>query len=204
MRFLPVLLILISDVLAEDEIRVDHTDDAVIVRSAADQANFLFRVPAAFEEQKPETGFQVDLKAADARIRLRITTVSIGDAKKTVEQLARDRHGEDVSYTGDRSRGVAKAGTRVVLLVRDGTRLYELVVDDPKSAQGAAFNDLIEGFAELGARYASRFFARNKISFDSTKSLGRFSVESSEKSRNITQSDRRLSFWKLLKSFLKW
>ncbi len=131
---------------------MDRTDEAVIVRSGTDQANFLFRAPAVFTvADEPAKGFQLDLLHGDERIRLRITFVSSGDSRKPAAVLARAREAEytkgrkgKLEITSDGATARASIGKLTVFLVRDGTRLYELWLEG-----GDAVQSISDGFTIL-------------------------------------------------------
>lgn len=143
LRLLTGSLILLSVALAEDEIRVDRQDDAVIVRSPIAQGNFLFRAPPFFKEAEAEEPFAVHLEAkqdnATAHIRLRLGQVTAGQARRGMDALVAEKqdaytagYGKPkVSGEGARRyvETAGKAGWRMVLVVADGPRLYELFLD---------------------------------------------------------------------------
>lgn len=149
-----MLLSISATSVAEEigEIKVERTEEAVIVRSGTDQANFLFRVPAAFTVAKePAKSFQLDLVHGDQRVRLRITFVSPGDSRKEAHVLARAREAEyttgrkgKLEITADGATARASIGRLTVLLVRDGTRLYELWLEG-----GDAVQSIADGFTIL-------------------------------------------------------
>ncbi|MHC4729281.1 MAG: hypothetical protein ACYS6Z_01670 [Planctomycetota bacterium] len=147
LRLLPGLLILLSVALAEDEIRIERQDDAVIVRSPIAQGNFLFRAPPFFKEAEAEEPFAVHLSAkqrnAIAHVRLRLGQVTAGQARRGIDALVREK---EAAYTagygkpkisGEGARRVVttagKAGMRMVVVVVDGPRLYELFLDHAPS-----------------------------------------------------------------------
>ena len=143
LRFLPGLLILLSVALAEDEIRIERQDDAVIVRSPIAQGNFLFRVPPFFKEAEAEEPFAVHLGAkrdkTTAHVRLRLGQVTAGQARHGMDALVAEKQAAYVAgygkpkVSGEGARRIVtttgKAGLRTVLVVVDGPRLYELFVD---------------------------------------------------------------------------
>jgi len=186
LRLLPGLLILLSVALAEDEIRIERQDDAVIVRSPIAQGNFLFRAPPFFKEAEAEEPFAVHLTAKQrkttAHVRLRLGQVTAGQARHGMDALVAEKQ---AAYTagygtpkisGEGARRVVtatgEAGMRIVLVVVDGPRLYELFLDlspadavlarkleavargftilDPKGApaEGAPMGDLKAGTIE--------------------------------------------------------
>jgi hypothetical protein len=143
LRLLTGSLILLSVALAEDEIRVERQDDAVIVRSPIAQGNFLFRTPRFFRQQEAEEPFAVHLRAkqggAVAHIRLRLGQVTAGQARQGIDALVKEKksgytagYGE-LTVSGEGARRLAKttgeAGLRLVLVVVDGPKLYELFLD---------------------------------------------------------------------------
>ncbi|MHC4932729.1 MAG: hypothetical protein ACYTGV_11130 [Planctomycetota bacterium] len=172
MRHLLVVVVLLSVALAEDKIHVERSEDAVIVRSPADQANFLFRAPASFKENEAQAPFLLDLAAEGAageraRIRLRITTVVEADSLKNPEELARAREAEyrkgfggKLEFSGAGVRRLARCagagGARSVLLVRDGDRLYELFLEESPagSSFAPALDELASGFTILAPKGA--------------------------------------------------
>jgi hypothetical protein len=172
MRHLLVVVVLLSVALAEDKIHVERSEDAVIVRSPSDQANFLFRAPPSFKDQAAQAPFLVDLTAEGtsgdrARIRLRITTVAVADSLKNPEELAgareaeyREGFGGKLEFTGTGVRRVARCsgagGARSVLLVRDGDRLYELFLEESPagSSFAPALDELAIGFTILAPKGA--------------------------------------------------
>ena len=143
LRLLPGPLILLSVALAEDEIRVERQDDAVIVRSPIAQGNFLFRAPPFFKEVEAEEPFAVHLSAkqrkATAHIRLRLGQVTAGQARRGIDALVAEKQDAYAAGSGTpkisgeggrRYMEIAgKAGWRMVLVVVDGPRLYELFLD---------------------------------------------------------------------------
>ncbi|MHC4225270.1 MAG: hypothetical protein ACYSUN_14875, partial [Planctomycetota bacterium] len=161
------MIVLLSVALAEDKIHVERSEDAVIVRSPSDQANFLFRAPASFKERKAQAPFLLDLEAEGAsgeraRIRLRITTVGEADSLKNPEELAgaraaeyREGFGGKLEFSGKGARRLARCsgvgGARAVLLVRDGDRLYELFLEESPagSSFAPALDELATGFTIL-------------------------------------------------------
>ncbi|MHC4973479.1 MAG: hypothetical protein ACYTG3_14215 [Planctomycetota bacterium] len=145
LRLLTGSLVLLSVALAEDEIRVERQDDAVIVRSPIAQGNFLFRAPPFFKEVEVEEAFAVHLSAtrgkATAHIRLRLGQVTAGQARRGIDALVREKEAGytaggygKLNVSGEGARRLAetagKAGERrLVLVVVDGPRLYELFLD---------------------------------------------------------------------------
>lgn len=137
---------------------MDRAEDAVIVRSPIEAANFLFRAPKDFAEQAPEEPFLVDLKSGAARIRLRITSLGPSDPADP-DRLAAAREadyrlgqGSKPEVEGQGARRLVRArggaGARTVLLVVDGARLYELFLDGDE-ASAAALEEVARGFTIL-------------------------------------------------------
>ena len=161
-----------DDLMAEeDEILVERTDEAVIVRSSIAKLNFLFRLPTEFREAAVEKPWRMELRATRdaqmARIRLRVSDVTITETAQAPGKLAMARDAEyragyrdELTIEGEDARCVAKTGgakgVRWVLLVRDGTRLYELFMEtEPiESAFVAVFQDLADGFTILDPKGA--------------------------------------------------
>lgn len=165
-------LLLLSVALAEDQIRIECQDDAVIVRSPIAQGNFLFRAPPFFKEQEAEEPFAVHLSAtqdkATAHIRLRLGQVTAGQARRGIDALvaekepgytARGAYGK-LEVSGDGARRMAtatgKAGRRIVLVVVDGPRLYELFLDvsPADAALAKALDGIADGFTILDPKGA--------------------------------------------------
>ncbi len=153
------LLLLISAAYPGEEVHVDRTAEAVVVRSPMDQWNFLFRLPALFAEAAPAEGFQVDLTATggsggSARIRLRLSPLPGGETRDPIETIARAREKAYIVapepppvYTPAANRCLVASrtpkGQRTVLVVVDGQRLYELFLDG-----GGEFEDDLQRVAD--------------------------------------------------------
>jgi len=154
----------------EDEILVERTDEAVIVRSPTAKLNFLFRVPPGFREAAALEPWKIELQATKeaqtARLRLRVGDVTATEGASNPTALARAREQEycegygKLEVTGEGARRLAKTrgekGERWVLLVRDGNKLYELFMEtEPAgSAFGAVFQTLADGFTLLDPKGA--------------------------------------------------
>jgi hypothetical protein len=169
-RFLPGLLILLSVALAEDEIRIERQDDAVIVRSPIAQGNFLFRAPPFFKKVGAEEPFAVHLSAkqrkSTAHIRLRLGQVTAGQARRGLDAFVK---GKQDAYTadygtphvsGESDRRVVtsagKAGVRMVVVLFDGPRLYELFLDHgpPDAVLARQLSAIAGGFTILDPKGA--------------------------------------------------
>ena len=157
-RHLTCLVLLISAVRAGEEVRVEKSGDAVIVRSGSDHANFLLRAPADFDRQSAEKSYLVHLAAdrggAKGSIRLRIGDVAAADIRKPAATLARAREAEYkkrmksyLKIEGTGARATATMPGRTVLLVRDGTKLYELFLDGG-DAFGKEFATVADGSSD--------------------------------------------------------
>ncbi|MHC4957933.1 MAG: hypothetical protein ACYTGN_06115 [Planctomycetota bacterium] len=144
---------------AQEGIKFDRSSEAVIVRSGADHSNFLFRAPAAFRRAEAKAPYLVHLTAtrdgAEAHIRLRVAEVAGADRRKAPATLAQAREKE---YRGTRKgklevkpdgvRAVATLADRTVVLVRDGTKLYELFCDGGPAFK-ADLAEIADGFTIL-------------------------------------------------------
>jgi hypothetical protein len=136
---------------AQEGIKFDRSSDAVIVRSGADHSNFLFRAPVDFAKAEAKAPYLVHLAAnrdgAEAHVRLRVAEVADADRRKAPASLAHAREKEyrearkgKLKVQPEGVRAVATIADRTVVLVRDGTKLYELFLDG-----GPAFkSDLAE------------------------------------------------------------
>ncbi|MGQ0615065.1 MAG: hypothetical protein ACT4PV_15130 [Planctomycetaceae bacterium] len=178
------VLLLLSAASAEEEIAVERDGDALVVRSPADKGNFLFSVPAEFARVEPveaplllhwrasrAAGEQVAGAAASVRL-FRIEPPET-EQRRDLGEVAKERapgyrrgYGDptDLEVTGEGARrllsfrGTLEGGpaTRRVLLVRDGTRLYELVLDEAPA--GSPFESMLlevaEGFTLLEVKGA--------------------------------------------------
>ncbi|MFQ5843895.1 MAG: hypothetical protein ACE5JG_02800 [Planctomycetota bacterium] len=165
------------------DITLDRDGEDLVVRSPASKWNFLFRLPAAFRPpEKPAEHCLVHLEAAReqgeashrARVFLRLRKLTAEDARKGVDALARRKAAERprglldvserrVSGTGLRRRITCEGsylGDRIAvtwLLVQDGSRLYELHLDQrpPGSVFDAALKKAAEGFTLLEPRQSA-------------------------------------------------
>jgi len=163
-----LLLLLLSAARAEVEIQVEREADAIIVKSPIASGNFLFRAPPAFKRvaESPE-GWLVALEAqkgaARARILLAIESLAAAERRKPLSDLAssRGRLVEGLEKPGApvregrgeriRVRVQGRGAARTVLLVRDGSRLYLLRMEErpPDKGFGAALAKVAEGFTIL-------------------------------------------------------
>jgi len=147
------------------------------VRSPSTEGNFLFRAPLGFERvDEPTEGYALELTlqrdgAVRARVRLRYGDVAGDELAKPVDELARARESEyrkggfDTGFEieGERVRRLVRlsgkeAGDRQVLLVRDGTRLYELLVDRTPACKDD-LDGIARGFTILDAKGAPQIRA---------------------------------------------
>jgi hypothetical protein len=170
-RLLASLLLLLSAARSDEEIVVEPGTDGVIVRSPIAAANFLFRAPADFKRATPAEGFAVSL-AADGQggkgtIALRLGELSTTEARAGLdafvqahEEEYRKGLGGTPGITGGRGRRTVvvegKDGLRIVLVVFDGARHYELFLDaqPPDSALALALPPVAEGFTILDPKGA--------------------------------------------------
>lgn len=164
------LLLLLSAAWAAEEILVESQEDGVIVRSPVAAANFLFRAPKGFAKADPGEGFAVGLAAegpAKAAIRLRFGDLTPAEARAGLDAFVQAREAEyrtgldgKLGVTGGRGRRIAaiegKDALRIVLVVFDGTRRYELLLDaSPKDSPLAAeLAAVAEGFTILDPKGA--------------------------------------------------
>lgn len=170
----PALLLLPWAATAGEEVAVERDSDHYLVRSPADQGNFLFRIPAFFERVEPvEAPWAVAFRtsregAGTAAVLLRRSELAEAEARVDLGALARARAGgfaadllepgpPEVSGEGARRlvalrsvRAGAPLGRRV-LLVRGGARLYALFLDEapPDSPFAGALRAVAEGFTLL-------------------------------------------------------
>jgi hypothetical protein len=171
-RALLFLLLSAATAAAEMEIEVEREGEALIVRSAIEEGNFLFRVDASFERvPEPPEPYLLELDARSgeqaARLLLRIEELAPGDARLRLGDLLRRRtpflddleEPSEVEMDGAGERLVARLEgrsgkrrvARAALGVRDGTRLYLLVLDlaPPGGALADAFAGIADGFTIL-------------------------------------------------------
>jgi len=159
-RILTVTL-LVGAASAAVEVQVDRREDGVIVRSAIDQGNFLFRLSPAWKQIAAEEPWLVALEAGEdgarATLRLRIVDLPAGDLAKDFPALAA-AYAPDLAkapMTGEGGRRVlarAEGDTaQAALLLRDGPRLYLLRQDSGPADNPfrAGFPALAEGFTIL-------------------------------------------------------
>jgi hypothetical protein len=164
-------LLLLSAAPAAEDILVEPQEDGVIVRSPVAAANFLFRTPKGFARADPGEGFQVGLEASDgpakATIRLRYGDLTPTEARSGLDGFLKNheeeyRRGLDgqLGVTGGRGRRIAmiegKEALRIVVVVFDGTRRYELLLDaTPRdSALAEQLAAVAEGFTILDPKGA--------------------------------------------------
>lgn len=171
------MLLLVSLLLSADpeEIFVETDADGVVARSPADQGNFLFRLPAGYRRVDPPQGwrvaFETGSEAPSGRVRLRFGPLEASELGRGLGELAAAR---TVTYrkeiesaaearfegSGARRRAVfeGKVGgagvSRIVLFVRDGDRLYELLLDEspPGSERGPELSTIADGFTILSPK----------------------------------------------------
>jgi hypothetical protein len=170
-RLAASLLLLVSAVPAADEIRVETDADGVIVRSPAAAANFLFRAPAGFRPIDREEGFAIALAAeeggARATIRLRLGELTATEARAGLDAFVKAREQEysaglegALGTNGGRGRRLAaiegKEALRLVLVVFDGARRYELFLEGAPgdSELAGRLAPVAEGFTILDPKGA--------------------------------------------------
>lgn len=170
-RLAACLPLLLSAAGAGEEILVETVEDGVIVRSPIAAANFLFRAPKGFRKADPGEGFSAGLAAeegtAKASIRLRIGDLTATEARtgldgfvKNHEEEYRAGFGGALGVTGGRGRRIAaiegKEALRLVLVVFDGARRYELFLEAAPgdSALAAQLAPVAEGFTILDPKGA--------------------------------------------------
>jgi hypothetical protein len=167
-RLAASLLLLLSVAGAVDEILVESDADGVIVRSPIASANFLFRAPKGFRRAQAPEGFAVALEAAregaNASIRLRLAELGAGEARAGLDAFVKAREEEyragfdgSLGITSGRGRRTAaverKDALRVVLVVFDGMRRYELFLEGAPGA-GQELAAVAEGFTILDPKGA--------------------------------------------------
>jgi len=150
---------------------VEAAPDGVIVSSPIAEANFLFRTPSSFRRAEAPEGFAVALatekEGAVATIRLRIGDLTATEARAGLDAFveARDEEyrtgvGGKLGITGGRGRRLAavegKELTRLVLVVFDGPRRYELFLEarPADSLLAAELGAIAEGFTILSPQGA--------------------------------------------------
>jgi len=156
--------------LADEEILVTRDGDALIVSSPADKGNFLFRVPKGFERAdaaEPPALFRatrpVEGGGGHAEIRLdrREATDLDTEAKSAAETLAKGlEEPKPAAVSGSGARRVVTvegrsgdaAVRRSILLARDGSRTYALLVSS--SPPDDALAAVLQGFTLLAVREA--------------------------------------------------
>ena len=170
-RLAASLLLLLSAARAGEDILIEPVEDGVIVRSPIAAANFLFRAPQGFKKADPGEGFAAGLAAEEgggkATIRLRIADLSATEARAGLDAFVTSREeeykqglGGALGVTGGRGRRLAviegKEALRLALVVFDGMRRYELLLDaTPRdSALAAALAPVAEGFTILDPKGA--------------------------------------------------
>jgi hypothetical protein len=167
-RLAASLLLLLSAAGAADEILVESDADGVIVRSPVASANFLFRAPKGFRRAEAPEGFAVALEAqmegGKASIRLRLADLQSGEARGGLDGFVKAREQEyragfdgSLGITGGRGRRTAvvegKDALRLVLVVFDGMRRYELFLEGAPGA-GQELAAVAEGFTILDPKGA--------------------------------------------------
>ena len=113
--------------------------------------------------------------AGEERIRLRITSVAPADSRKPADVLARAREVEyragakgDFTIKPEGARARASVGNRTILLVRDGTRLYELWLEGGEAVQAVAngFTILDPKGTSLASRATPELLKAKKLEHD--------------------------------------
>jgi hypothetical protein len=170
-RLAASLLLLLSAAGAAEDILVEAQEDGVIVRSPVAAANFLFRAPKGFRKAGPVEGFAAALEAlegpAKGAIRLRIADLTPTEARNGLDAFVKNRDeeyrtglGGALGVTGGRGRRIAviegKEALRIVLVVFDGTKRYELFLEAAPgdSALAAQLAPVAEGFTILDPKGA--------------------------------------------------
>ena len=170
-RLAACLLLLLSAAGAGEDILIEPQEDGVIVRSPIAALNFLFRAPKGFKKADPGEGFAAGLAAEEgggkATIRLRIADLSATEARAGLDAFVTNHEAEykqglggALGVTGGRGRRLAmiegKEALRIVLVVFDGMRRYELLLDATPgdSALAAQLAPVAEGFTILDPKGA--------------------------------------------------
>lgn len=150
---------------------MESDPEGVIVRSPVAAANFLFRAPRGFKRVGPEEGFAVALAAeeegAKGSIRLRLGDLTATEARAGLDAFVKGHEeeylqglGGSLGITGGRGRRTAaiegKEALRIVLVVFDGARRYELFLEGAPgdSALAAGLGAVAEGFTILDPKGA--------------------------------------------------
>jgi len=163
-----VSLILLSVALFHDEISVREEEGALVVSSPAGAGNFLFRLPPGFsrtESPAPPALFEAKRSGEGgggrAEVRLLRTEPGPSDldahARLCAGALERSLPGAsapEISGWGPKRIVVAasKERMRILVLARDGGRLYELSAEGPPG--DADLRASVEGFTILRPRDA--------------------------------------------------
>jgi len=154
-------LLFLSVAAAEDEIAVDREADGVVVRSPISQGNFLFRAPPAFRRAEAPEGFAVALEAEGASIRLRLGKPGPSGLAMFLDRHAAE-YGSGLKAKPERKvdggrclvRLKGEQGVRLVLVVLDGTRSYELFLEasPPDGELAGKLEGIAAGFTILSPK----------------------------------------------------